>query len=311
MRSTDLRGGRGQPAFGAAHIRTLTQQAGGVAQRQRACERRHAACHQGGIQRIGLLPQQHRQTMAVLRFGGFQQRNIRFDRLQPRQAALHIQLAAGAQVPARLREFLGVAQIGQGALGDVELLLGAAQLEVIARHFRGDGDLHVLQVGLLCIQIGACGFRRATLATEQVQFPGRIQTERGLLGKEALVAGDHLLLLAAIEAALCGDVRGLVETALHKHRACLLHPRHRNAQVVVGEQRIAHQLFQHRVVELRPPVADRRFGAEGRVLRALQRDRGGWVGPVIRPHRATAEHQRGQRRAEQCSYHGKVSPRWV
>lgn len=82
--------------------------------------------------------------MAILRLGGFQQRNIRFDRLQPRKAALHIQLAAGPQIPTRLRQLLGVAQVGERALGDIQPLLGTAQFEIVARHFGSNGDLHVL-----------------------------------------------------------------------------------------------------------------------------------------------------------------------
>lgn len=249
--------------------------------------------------------------MAVLRFGSFQQRNVGFDGLQACQAALHIQLAAGAQVPTRLSQLLGVAQVGQGALGDVQLLLRAAQFEIVTRHFRRHRDLHVLQAGLLGFQVGTRRLRRTPLAAEQIQLPRRIQTQRGLLGEETLITGDHLLLFTAIEAALCSDVRRLVQPAFDEHRTRLLDARDGNAQIVVGEQCIAHQLFQHRVIELRPPVAHRRLGAIGRILRALQRHCGRRFGAVIRPDRATTQDRRGKRGAQQGPHHGSTSPRWV
>ncbi len=132
-----------------------------------------------------------------------------------------------------------------------------------------------------------------------------------MLGQKTLIAGDHLLLLATIETAVRGDVRRLSQTAFDEHRACLLDARHRDAQIVIGEQGVAHQLRQHRVVELRPPVAYQRLRAVGRILRALQRHCGRRIGAVIRPDRATAEHQRGQGHAQEVSYHGNTSPRWV
>jgi hypothetical protein len=53
-------------------------------------------------------------------------------------------------------------------------------------------------------------------------------------------------------------VRRLVEAAFDEHRAGLADAGHGHAQVQVVRQCAVHQLFQHRIIELRPPAGHRR-----------------------------------------------------
>ena len=247
--------------------------------------------------------------MAEARLGHVQQRDVGLDRLQPGAAALHVQLAAGTQFPARLRELLGVAQVAQGLPRHVELLLHPAQLEVVARHLGGHGDLGIGQAGLFGFQVGTCGLRGATLAAEQVQLPAGIEAQAVALAGRALAAVGQVRLAAAVVVAAGGGVRGLVEAVLDEHRARLRHPRQGDAQVVVGRQRLRHQSLQHRVAELRPPGPDRRFAGEGGIARALQVDRRLCRRDIVRPHGdAAGQQQRGDARGQKIPHHGSTCP---
>ena len=129
---------------------------------------------------------------------GFQQRDAGLDLLELGTAALDIQLAAGAQVAAGFGQAQGVVQVGQGLLGDGNPLLRTAQQEVIARHFGGNADLHVLQAGLLGFQVRARGLGTAAQAAEQVQLPGGVEAQAVLLGGDALAIGTRRLARAQL-----------------------------------------------------------------------------------------------------------------
>src|SRR5690606_42135990 len=58
--------------------------------------------------------------------------------------------------------------------------------------------------------------------------------------------------------------------SLAEHRACRADAGHGQAQVGVGQQRVADQLLQHRVVELRPPLGHGDAGGEGFAGRVVQ-----------------------------------------
>ncbi len=248
--------------------------------------------------------------MTRLHFGHFQQRDVGLDRLQARTAALHVQLAAGAQFPPGFGELLGVAQIDQGALGHRDALLGTAQFEVVAGHFGGDGDLCIGEVVLLGAEVGARCFGGTALAAEQIKLPAGIEAELVAFAEDTLATEGGIRLLATVVTATTGDVRQLVQALLDEHRAGLTHARHRDAQVQVGAQCFMHQLLQHRVIELGPPARHRRGGGEHRRGGALQAHRLGRRRLVVGADADAAGQQRaGHGHGQQTDHHGSTSPR--
>jgi len=289
---------------------TLAQQFAGVTQRQRLGKRRHVLRRQHRGQHFRALAQQHRQAVARLCLGHFQQRDVGLDRLQAGAAALHIQFAAGTQFPARLGQLLRIAQVFQRVLGHRDALLRATQLEVVACHFGSDQHLRIGQVGLLGTEIGACGFCSAALAAEQIQLPARIEAELVAFTEHPLPTQLRIGLLAAVVAAVSGNVRGLVEAALDEHRTGLADAGHGHAQVQVVRQRAVHQFFQHRIVELRPPAGHRRSSAVPRLLCALQDHRLLRRGRVVGADADTSgQHQAGDGHRQCTDHHGSTSPR--
>ena len=288
----------------------MAQQLAGIAQRQRLGKCRHVVRRKHGGQRFRTLAQQNRQAIARLRFGHFQQRDIGLDRLQPGATALHVQLAAGAQLPARLGQLLRIAQVDQGVLGHRDALLRTAQLEVVACHLGGDQYLRIGQVGLLGVQVGARGFCCTALAAEQIQLPAGIEAELVAFTEHPLPTQLRIGLLAAVVAAARGNVRGLVETAFDEHRTGLADAGHGHAQVQVIRQCTVHQFFQHRIIELRPPAGHRRGSAEHRLLRPLQHHRVLHRRLVVRADADTArQHQAGDGHRQRADHHGSTSPR--
>jgi hypothetical protein len=172
------------------------------------------------------------------------------------------------------------------------------------------GDLCVRQVVLFGAEIGTRRFSGTPLAPEQVQLPAGIEAELVGLAEDTLTAGGQIRLLAAVVAAAAGDVRQLVQPLFDEYRACLAHPRHRDAQVQVVAQRVMHQLFQHRVIELRPPAGHRRGGAEHRRGRALQDHRLRRRCLVVGADADAAGQQRaGNGGGQHTDHHGSTSPR--
>ena len=243
--------------------------------------------------------------MARLAFGGFQQRHLGFDRLHAGEAALHFQLAAGAEVEARLGQALRFAQADQNAPCHVQPLLRAAQLEVVARHFGGHCHLHRLQVVALRLQVRMRGLGTAAHATEQVQVPGRIEAGRVTVGLHAALAFDGLLGAGAFHAG--GHVRRQVPAPFGEHRTRFVHARDCDANIGIGEQRFAHQLVEHRVVELAPPRGDRMVGHVVGRSRVLQRGRCGLRRHVVGAHGdAAGQHHRCDGDDERTDHHGST-----
>ncbi len=250
--------------------------------------------------------------MPGLRFADFQQRDVGLDRLEPGAAALHVQFAAGAQLRAGLGQALGIAQVVQRGARHRDAFLRAAQLEIVARHFRGHGDLRIGHPGLLGFQVGARRLAGAALASEQIELPAGIEAQAVALGQHARAAGVRIRRLAAAVVAVGGNVRRLVQTLFGEDRARLVHVRQGDAQVEVGDQALVHQLLQHRVVELRPPRRHRRGAREHRCRRALQRHRRLFRRTVVGADAGAGAEQRQRQRADRrTDHHGSTWPTWA
>src|SRR6187200_1337897 len=89
--------------------------------------------------------------------------------------ARRVEFRATAGVEAGLGELERRLLVRDVAARDVELKLLSAQLEIGARHFAGDEDLHILQAGFLGAELGLAGFEPAAYAAEEVEFPERIE----------------------------------------------------------------------------------------------------------------------------------------
>ncbi|KAG1385811.1 hypothetical protein G6F59_017186 [Rhizopus arrhizus] len=78
-----------------------------------------------------------------------------------------------------------------------------------------------------------CGGPRssnAALAAEQIQLPAGVEAELVAFTEHPLPTQLRIGLLAAVVAAACGDVLGLVETAFDEHRAGLADAGHGHAK---------------------------------------------------------------------------------
>src|SRR5690606_19346976 len=108
------------------------------------------------------------------------------------------------------------------------------------------------------------------------------------------------------------DVRPWVQATFAEHRARGTHTGRGKAQVRTGQQRIVDQLFQHRVIELRPPLDDGDAGGEsvaGGVAQVhIRRDRRAVVGADGACRQGDGG---GHGQCDRADHHGSVSPRWV
>src|SRR5712671_8038426 len=101
------------------------------------------------------------------------------------------------------------------------------------------------------------GLDAAPHAAKQIQFPRGIEA-RLVLSLIAAKRGGTLLLgesLLRVRAAR-GDGRRQVEARLAMECARFLDMSERDAEVVIGEQRVADQLVEGRIAKLRPELGD-------------------------------------------------------
>src|SRR6185312_8193331 len=88
--------------------------------------------------------------------------------LQACATALYIEFRATACLVKQLRELESLMLGAQVLPRHDETLLGAPQLEIIARHLGSDGHLRVLIVRLLGPQISARGLHRTAYMTKEI-----------------------------------------------------------------------------------------------------------------------------------------------
>jgi len=184
--------------------------------------------------------------------------------------AQHVEAGGQAGVELRLGQREPIALDGQILLRHRQLPLGAAQLDVVARHFgeQGQGDIAAILHRRLIGSLG--GFDGAALATEEVDFPGGIEAYLVKIAALARTkaAGRHAdgHVGAAVGAVIagagigCGILRGAGDAAL---RPRLADTRLRFGEIGGGLQRLRHELVQGGVAEAFPPGAVRRLRCIG------------------------------------------------
>ncbi len=231
------------------------------------------------------------------RHGRFQRSDGAERRGKLRLRARRVEFRAAAGIESNLRELERGLLVRDVAARDVELQLLAAQLEVGARDFAGDDHLHVLQRGFLGAELGLAGFEPAAHAAEEVEFPERVEAGVVELSIARGAGQDALVRRARLGVAAAGiDARREIEGGIAPQRACFLHARQRDAQVVVRRQRVGHEFIEFRVGEVVPERSGALPGGVGgfhvvEFLRGLRFRR-----VVVRAHGAGGQHGRGDGR---------------
>ena len=206
-------------------------------------------------QRVGLAAGQHAQAMDRARDRRLQRPDGRQRGGELRLRARGVELCTAAGVEPRLRELERLLLVLDVAPRDRQPRLLTAQLEVGARHFGDDRNLRVAQAGFGSLQLRALCFDVTADPTEQVELPEGV--EAGVveaLGEwRADRAADRRELLLRV-AAGGGDRRREVEQRLMARRTCLDELTQRDAQVVVGGQRVTDELIQRVIAKLRPEL---------------------------------------------------------
>jgi hypothetical protein len=269
----DARVGRRQLALGHANVRPARQHVAGVADRQRRVDRMKSLRRKVDAQLARSFTEQHGQPERVRLRLGLQRRQLRLDRGQARAGAGHILIRAGADFRAAFDQLERIAQVVDIAARDIDAQLGAAQIEVMPRHFGEQRDLRILQRRGARFGIGARGFHGSTNAAEQIQLPAGVET--GLVGRDGFGrAGEAGLLFAAAGVArLRLNVRHLLRLRGTKLRPRLVQPCQRDLQIGAVFCGALDQCVERGIVELRPPVG---LKIPRRLLRgidALQRHR--------------------------------------
>src|SRR5258706_546571 len=160
-----------------------------------------------------------------------------------RLGARGIQFGAAAGIQPDGGELQSLLLVIDVAPGDRKLSLQATQFKVGAGDFRRHNDLRVAQSGLGALPLGMAGFNAASHTAKQIEFPGSIEA-RVVLALIAPERGGTLFLREALlrVSAVRGDCRCQIKPSLPMERARFPYVSERDPQVVILEQRIAHQL---------------------------------------------------------------------
>src|SRR5436189_6040689 len=94
-----------------------------------------------------------------------------------RASTSDIELRAAPAFETSLGDLHRLGLVSGVSTGDFELVLSAAQFEVVANHLGDDADEHIATSRFGRLRLRARGFGRATHATEQVQFPDRVEAD--------------------------------------------------------------------------------------------------------------------------------------
>ena len=271
--------GRGDPdprrggvnvRFGAADIRPLAQQLRGQAVRDRGrsgrdVARRRELRHQGG----GLLAQQETKRVDGLARGGFQLGDCGGGGRHLGVGIGHIQAADETAFEAQAGQTRAVPLGGEVLAGDLDALLGGAQLDVVARHFGRQRHQDVaarLHGGL---QVGIGGLDAAADAAEDVQLPAGVKAGVVAVGDDA---ARHALLPVRIPAGVPAALVGAARVQRRPERARGDPPRGARLtdaglglqQVQVGADGPFLEGDQRRVPEHLPPARQVDGGIPGR-----------------------------------------------
>src|SRR5690606_13981477 len=105
-------------------------------------------------------------------------------------------------------------------------------------------------------------------------------------------------------------VRPRVEAAFAEYSARGPYPGRGQAHVGIGQQGVADQLLQHRVVEVRPPLRNRDAGGEGFLRGIAQGHLRRYRRAVVGAGGAGRQHGGGHGQAEGPDHHGSSSSKW-
>ena len=174
-------GGSGQPAFGRAHVRPA---AAGTTTCRRAAAPWPAADRPAATGRPPSVARPRRRPAPpagarARASAAAHRRQPGVDGRHPRGGAGHVLLLAEAGVAPHLGEPQRLALVGQAALEHRQLLLQAAQLEVVARHLGRHDHAHVLERRVEALGVGLCGADRRSRPGRRGRSPRTRRTRPG------------------------------------------------------------------------------------------------------------------------------------
>ena len=183
-----------------------------------------------------------------------QRRHRRFDRGDAGRGTGDVLFLAKARVAAHLGQSQRLALVREAAIEHRQLLLDAAQLEVVQRHLGGDADAHAGERGLEALGVGRRGGDRRPDAAEQIELPGRVEAGAVGVDPDRLVDEPRLRLLADVDER-AGRNRRIAPAAIFvEDGARLIEARERGADVAIGVERRVLELLEHGILELPPPA---------------------------------------------------------
>src|SRR5258708_17288153 len=148
-RGNPLAGGRrGQLPFRGTDIRTAAKEGAGIGDRKGFRERRIGPRREIDIRLVGTMAGQYCQAMFTLGDRGSNGRKARVDAGDARGRTRDVELFAYSGITSQLREPKSLALIGEASIGDRQLLLQSAKLEVVACHLGCHDHAHIIERGL-------------------------------------------------------------------------------------------------------------------------------------------------------------------
>jgi hypothetical protein len=127
-----------------------------------------------------------------------------------------------------------------------------AQGDVVQRHLGGDRNLYVAQTRAACPDGCIAGVERALVGTEDVEFPGGIETGPEIVHRRVAAGLAALCQGQAVEPWPQGGRRDIAQRPrLQQCRLCA-------SDAVVRRQCLDDQAAQQRIVETQPPRCQRR-----------------------------------------------------
>ncbi len=301
---TDASGLRRQLSLGTAHIRTVFQQLGRVADRQRLGDGRQPGRRQTHRHGIRAFAQQGRDAIALTRLLGLQLRYGCLNGSQTCIGAHHVDLVADTFIAQLHGDVARVLLVFQVVAGNVFAQLRTAQLPVGIHQFGDHGHLKLIQIGLGHLLIGFAGFQFALNATEQVDLPGHVQPQVVAFLVDPVVGFTRHLCTAYFAAGAAGDHWHGIVADVVANGGSSFQAGESHAQFAVALQRLGHQLIQGRVIELLPPDGLRATAIVSTLSGGLDIGRRGVRRLVVGADGAGRQRQHQQARQEEfCSLH--------
>ena len=163
-------------------------------------------------------------------------RDAGFDRRNARRRARDVLFLTDAGIAPDLCEAQRLALVDQAPIGDRELLLKAAQLEVVARHLRRDAHAHIVDVGLEALGVRRSRPHLRADAAEHVDLPEGI--EAGAIRRDGTGSfrKTRNRLIPSIDARAGHGRRKAIERDIVEERARLIDPGNGHPHIVIGCQ---------------------------------------------------------------------------